>query len=321
MSIFRGFKHFWEDPAYKVCKWLLHFVEPEKIPDRIYLKYQYHFVLGKILDLKHPKSFNEKLQWLKLYNRNPLYTKLVDKFEVKEWVAEKIGKQYTIPTLAVYDNINQIDLDELPKQFVLKCTHDSGSIVICKNKKEFDLEASKKVLEKGLKNDFFSKHREWPYQDVPRRIIAESYLTDCQQDIQTSASCHKKILMDYRFYCFDGEPMVIYAYTNYLQEDGSKPEPSNCEYMDLSWQPLQFHQHSLPRGDVPKPGKIMEMKSLASILSKDIPFVRVDFYCNDDRIYFGEMTFFPGSGLSRFYPDSYDLILGHYLRLPSKRNG
>lgn len=321
MNVFRGLKHLWEDPAYKVCIWLLQFVKPEHIPDKLFLKYQYHFVFGERLNLKHPKTFNEKLQWLKLYNRNPLYTTLVDKYRVKEWAAGIIGKQYVIPTLAVYDNASQINLNELPEQFVLKCTHDSGSIVICKNKKQFDFEAAKTQLEKGLNDDFFSKHREWPYRDVSRKIIAEHYLTECQEDIQAINSCNKKILMDYRFYCFDGEPKLIYAYTSFLQEDGSKPEPSNCEYMNLSWQPLNFHQHSLPRGNVPKPEKIEEMKSLASLLSKDIPFVRVDFYSKGDKIYFGEMTFFPGSGLSRFYPDSYDLVLGRYLRLPPKGNG
>lgn len=320
MSFFRGLKHFWEDPEYKVCKWLLRSVDSARIPDRPYLKYQYHFIFGKNLDLKHPKTFNEKLQWLKLYDRNPLYSILVDKYKVKNWVENIIGNQYIIPTLAVYENVEQINLNELPDQFVLKCTHDSGSIVICKDKKEFDLEGAKRVLEKSLKENFYSKHREWPYRDVPRRVIAELYLADCQQEIQTDSSCHSRILMDYRFYCFNGDPTVIYAYTNYLQEDGSKPVPSNCEYMDLSWNPLLFHQHSLPRGNVPKPESLEKMISLARTLSKGIPFVRVDFYSNGDRIYFGEMTFFPGSGLSRFYPDEYDSVLGQRLKLPSKRN-
>lgn len=309
-------RHFFEDPEYKICKILIRIVKPEHIPDRLFLKYQFHYVFGRPLNLKNPKSFNEKLQWLKLYDRNPLYTILVDKYAVKNWVSDKIGEKYIIPTIAEYNNVSQINPSTLPSKFVLKCTHDSGSIAICNDIERFDLEAAKVALAHGLNNSFYKQHREWPYKNVYRRVIAEHYLEECLQPLVIDKSNSVLVLMDYRFYCFNGEPRFIYAYTNYLQEKGTKPIPSNCEYMDLAWNPLPFHQHSLPRGDVPRPKKLDEMILLAKNLSHSIPFARIDFYSNDDSVYFGEITFYPGSGLSPFYPNDYDLKLGQLLKLP-----
>ena len=180
MNLIRATKHFFQDPAYKIVKFALHFVPAAAIPDKLFLKYQFHYVFGYRLDLKHPKTFNEKLQWLKLYDRNPLYTTLVDKYAVKQWVADKIGEQYVIPTLAVYDSVDEICWDDLPKQFVMKCTHDSGSTCICKDKASFDIETAKKTLKTSLATDFYIKNREWPYKKVPHRIIAEKYTLDLQ---------------------------------------------------------------------------------------------------------------------------------------------
>ena len=224
MNVFRVLKHFGEDPEYKICKLLLRFVKPEHIPDKMFLKYQYHYVFGKRLNLRHPKSFNEKLQWLKLYDHNPLYTTLVDKYAVKEWVANRIGEQYVIPTFAVYDNTEQIDLSKLPDRFVLKCTHDSGSVVICKDKRTFDFDAAKQILTQGLKYNFYKKHREWPYKNIRPRIIAEEY-KDGGATLE---------LVDYKFYCFNGQPLIV------MVASGRFSGEKTFAYLDAGWNKLNI---------------------------------------------------------------------------------
>jgi len=292
-----------EDPEYKICQFLLRFMKPDSIPDRMFIKYQYHRVFGHVLDLKNPKTFNEKLNWLKLYDRNPLYTTLVDKVKVKEWIAEKIGEQYTIPTLGVYDSVDEIDFDALPRQFVLKCSHDSGSVIICKDKSTFNIIEAKERLSKALKVDYYLNCREWPYKYVPRRILIEQYL-----------KFDGEIIMDYRIYCFNGIPRFVYAYTNKETYDGSKPEVLNCNYYDIDWNPLSFHQHSLPGVNVKKPNHLEMMIEKASIIAEGMPFVRVDFY-DTDIILFGEMTLYPGAGMSPFYPESSDVGIGDMLNI------
>lgn len=276
---------------------------PHWMSDKFYLSTLFRQVMGYKINWKNPKTFNEKLNWLKINDRNPLYTKLVDKYEVKQWVADIIGEQYVIPTLGVWNHFNEIDFNQLPNQFVLKCTHDSGSIAICTDKRTFDKEAACEKLEKGLKHNMFWDAREWPYKNVPPRIIAEKYL-----------EFEGRYIMDYRIYCFNGVPKFIYAYTNYAQIDGGKPEPSNCDYFDLDWNPLPFHQHFMPRGDVKKPEHLDDMIIGAISLSKDIPFARVDFY-ESKVAKFGEITFYPGGGLSKIHPSDYDAIIGELLKV------
>lgn len=302
-------KQFIQDPEYKLAQVALRFIGEERLPDRMVIKYQFHNVFGYPLDLKHPQTFNEKLQWLKLYNRNPLYTTLVDKYRVKHWVAEKIGEQYVIPTLAVYDSVDDIDLDKLPNQFVLKCNHDSGSVVICRDKLTFDFAAAKRILQNGLNTDFYLKHREWPYKNVKRCIIAEKYLEPVVESIDIASH-----IMDYRIYCFDGNPLMIYAYTNYLQSNNSKPEPSNCDYFDVNWQPLPYIQRSQSRGNIERPKELSCMLDAAQQMSKDIPFARIDFY-ETDKLYLGEITFYPGAGLSKFHPHIWDKKIGEHINL------
>lgn len=305
-SLSNKVKLFLEDPDYRICKILIRYVKPDLIPDRMFLKYQFHYVFGYHLDLNNPRTYNEKLQWLKLYDHNPLYTTLVDKFAVKKWVAEKIGKEYVIPTIAVYETADQIDIAKLPDRFVLKCTHDSGSFAICRDKESFDVESAKRMLDLGLKNDFYKKHREWPYKNVPRRIIAEQFLEDNRSSE----------LRDYKFFCMDGKCKSVLIVTN---KTGSGK--TYYDYFDFDFNHLDFTRgHPNSPFKVSKPELFEEMKALSEELSEGITNVRCDFYEANGRIYFGEMTFFPASGIIPFRPDKFDLEWGGWIKLPPKRH-
>ena len=273
--------------------------------DEKYLRYKFQAVFGYELDLKNPQTFNEKLQWLKLHDRNPLYTTLVDKYAVKKWVADKIGKQYIIPTLGVWDRFDEIDFDKLPVQFVLKTTHDSGGVVICHDKNTFDKQAARKKLEKSLKNNFYYMGREWPYKNVPPRIIAEPFLTD---NIHTD-------LADYKFFCFHGVP-------RYCQVITDRSTSEKVDFFDMDWhhQPFTGLMKPFPPAkQVPsKPVNFDRMKYACSVLSKNIPFVRVDFYEVQDKMYLGEMTFYPASGFGSFSPKEWDKKIGDLLELPTE---
>ena len=274
---------------------------PKSMSDKYFIRVTWEQCMGFKLDLDNPKTFNEKLQWLKLNNRDTLLVNLVDKKLAKEWVASRVGKGFVIPTLGVYDSVDRINVDELPNQFVLKCNHDCGSVIICRNKSEFDFESAKSKLNAALKNNYYWDSREWPYKKVKRCIIAEEYLGDG--------------LQDYRVYCFGGEPKLIYSYTNESKKDGSKPETSYCDVFDTSWNPMPYHQNALPHGDVLPPEHLNEMINCARMLAEPFPFVRVDFY-DTDRPFVGELTFFPGGGFSPFHPSEWDSILGSWVSLP-----
>ena len=302
MSFFRGLKHFWEDPEYKICKSMLRFIDPAHISDKLYLKYQYHYVFGEKLDLKHPKKFNEKLQWLKLYDRNPLYTTLVDKYAVKKWVADKIGDEYVIPTLAVYDNAEQIDLKELPFRFVLKCTHDSGSVIICKDKQSFNLDETKRILDAKLKTDFYLKYREWPYKNVKPRIIAEEYKEDSSGELR-----------DYKVYAFNGKcDYLMFCF------DRSKGD-TKFFYFDKEWNlKKNLSCDGLKYGDsiqIAKPQNLDLIFQIAESLSVGIPFVRIDFYEVEGHLYFGEFTFFPTGGIDDTRTEELNEYLNGHLEI------
>lgn len=270
------------------------------IPDKMFLKIQYKSVFGKKLNLKNPKTFNEKLQWLKLYDRNPEYCKFVDKYEVKKYISEKIGEQYIIPTLGVWDKFEDIDFDLLPNQFVLKCTHDSGSVVICRDKANFDISAAKKKIESKLSSNLFWHGREWPYKNVKPRIIAEEYMEDASSED----------LKDYKFYCFNGEPRFLY-----LSHGLSNHATGRISYLTLDWEREPFKRNDFaPFEDLPpKPANYELMIEFCKQLSKDIPFLRVDFYDINGQLYFGELTFFPGSGFTKFEPVEWDEKIGDWL--------
>lgn len=270
--------------------------------DEHYLKIAFWARMGKWPNIEHPQTFSEKLQWMKLHDRNPLYTKLVDKYEVKPLVAEKIGKEYIIPTIGVWDCVNEIDFDSLPNQFVLKCTHDSGGLVICKDKSKLNKEMAKKKLAACLKHSFYWGMREWPYKDVKPRVIAEQYMEDETGELR-----------DYKFFCFNGEVKALF-----IASDRTKDVETKFDFFDENFNHLPF-TNGHPNADTPptKPVCFEEMKKLAAILSKGIPQVRVDFYEIRGKVYFGEMTFFHWSGMTPFVPEEWDYKFGSWIKLPN----
>lgn len=271
--------------------------------DEFYLKYRYRIEMNKKLNLENPKTFSEKLQWLKLYDRNPLYTTLVDKYAVKEYIAKKIGEEYIIPTLGVWDKFDDIDFDKLPNQFVLKCTHDCGGIVICKDKSKMDIKSAKKKINKHLKNNFYYSGREWPYKNVKPRIIAEKYVED--------ESGYE--LKDYKFFCFHGEPKILFIATD--RGTDTKFDFYNTEFEHLGI----TNGHPNATKEIRKPKNYEKMLEVVSELSKNIPHVRVDLYNNNGQILFGEMTFYHWSGFVPFEPEEWDKIMGDWLVLPEKK--
>lgn len=275
------------------------------MPDRLYLKLSFRRKMGKKLDLVNPKTFNEKVQWLKLYDRKPEYTTMVDKYEVKEYVANAIGREYIIPTLGVWNSFDDIDFDSLPNQFVLKCTHDSGGLVIVKDKNHFDKDAAKQKIIRSLHNDYYKRGREWPYKNVKRRIIAEKYMEDSET----------KELRDYKFFAFDGEVKALFIATDRQKQD----EDTKFDFYDTNFNHLDIrHGHPNSTATINKPIQFEKMKELASILSKGIPEVRVDFYEVDGKVYFGELTFSHHNGMVPFEPEEWDAVFGSWITLPSK---
>lgn len=272
--------------------------------DRKFLEALFPLRVGYKLNLESPRTFNEKLQWLKLYDRRPEYTLMVDKYEAKKYVASIIGEEHIIPTLSVYDRAEDIDFDALPNQFVLKCTHDSGGIVICKDKSKLDREAAIKKLAHGLKVNYFYQNREWAYKNVRPRIIAEQYKTDDGEELK-----------DYKWFCFDGEPKAMFVATDRF----TKGEETKFDFYDADFNHLPFtNGHPNATKKIEKPRGFEEMKALAAKLSKGIPQVRIDFYDINGKIYFGEITFFHWSGMKPFDPIEWDYKFGEWIHLPAK---
>ncbi len=270
--------------------------------DKLYLKLLYRAKLHKKLDFKHPKTFNEKLQWLKVYDRNPEYTRLVDKYEVKPYVADRIGEEYIIPTLGVWDSFDEIDFDALPQQFVLKCTHDSGGLVICRDKSKLDIAAAREKIEHCLKRNYFYNTREWPYKNVKPRILAEKYMED-----EFGAG-----LKDYKFFCFDGEVKVMFVASD-------RGIDTRFDFYDTEFHKLPLKQHyENGTKDIPKPDGFEKMLALASTISEGLVHARIDFYDINGIIYFGEITFYHFSGLEAFEPEQYDRVFGDWIKLPIK---
>lgn len=276
------------------------------LPDKIFLKAAFRARFGRKLDLNNPKTFNEKLQWLKLYDRKPEYTKMVDKYLVRDYVKEKIGEEYLIPLLGVWENPEKINFDELPMQFVLKCNHNSGlGMCICKDKNSLDINKVKAELKNGIDQNYYLTGREWPYKDVPRRIIAEKYMVD--------ESGYE--LKDYKFYCFDGKVKLVM-----INSDRMSLEKTKANYFDENYQPLDF-VWGYENAEIPpqKPEKFEEMKYLAEKLSENISHVRIDFYQTPSGIYFGEITFFDGCGFDAIEPIEWDYKIGSWLKLPMEK--
>ncbi len=273
--------------------------------DKKYIRERYYERLNKIPDLVNPSTFNEKLQWLKLYNRNPEYIQMVDKYEVKEYIAQIIGKEYIIPTLGVWDKVEDINFDELPNQFVIKCTHNSGGLVICRDKSKLDSKKIKEKIEKSLRRNYYYAGREWPYKNVKKRIIVEKYMEDK----------YGNDLKDYKLFCFNGEAKYILVCSN---RQGSF---KNTDFFDINWKLMPFtrENHTNNPNGIDRPKNLEKMVEIANKLSKDIPFVRVDLYEINDKVYFGELTFFPSSGFEGFNPKEWDKKLGDMLELPKEK--
>lgn len=270
------------------------------------LRFMYWYATGEHLNLKNPLSFNEKMQWLKLYDRRPIYTTMADKYAAKQYAASIIDEKYIVPTYGVWNDARDIDWETLPKEVVLKCNHGYGGItgiVICKDLSRLNKAEATRCLNKALKRNYFYTGREWPYKNIKPLVLAEKFLGEN--------------LQDYRVYCFNGEPKLIYSYTNVAQEDGSKPHVSACDIFDCDWNPMPFHQKTLPCGNVARPPHLQEMLEISTKLSKNIPFVRVDFY-EGEQLYLGELTFYPGGGMSSYYPSEWNNILGSWIVLPEK---
>jgi len=270
-------------------------------PDKLFLKIKYFLVTEKHLNLKEPKTFNEKLQWLKLYDRKSTYTKMVDKAEAKKYVAGIIGEEHIIPTIRIYNSFEEIFFEELPDQFVLKTTHDSGGVIICCDKQTFDIVAAKRKINKHLKINSFYRTREWPYKNVQPRIIAEKYMVD--------ESGYE--LKDYKFFCFDGK-------VHYIQVDFDRHINHKRNIYNTSWD-LQDFTIQYPNDinhKIPKPESLDNMISFANKLSEGFSHLRVDFYTINGDIYFGELTFYHGSGTESFVPEEWDYKFGSLLKLP-----
>ena len=273
------------------------------LPDKQYLRLYYFIKFKRHLNLKNPQTYNEKLQWLKLYNRRPEYTTIVDKYEVKKFISNIIGEQYIIPTLGVWDSVEDIDFDALPNQFVLKCTHDSGGLVVCKDKSSLDISETKNILNKALKTSFYYIGREWPYKNVKPRIIAEKYM----EDTLTGE------LRDYKFFCFDG---VVKSFRVDTERGTGNVK---MDYFDRNGKHMPFERGHKNADVMPKvPQNINEMMDIAEKLSKGFCHLRVDLYNANGEIYFGELTFFSANGMVPFNPKEWDYKFGEWITLPKK---
>lgn len=273
------------------------------IPDEMYLKMVYRIKMHMPLNLSNPYLYNEKLQWLKLYDHQDFYTKMVDKYEMKQFVIDRIGEGHVVPLLGMWDKFEDIDFSNLPNRFVLKASNDQGSVIVCNNKENLNLDKSKKILNNSLKNNFFYVGREWPYKNVKPRIIAEELLE--------SNTGHKG-LTDYKFFCFNGVPRIMYI-SNDLDD-----EPKT-DFFDMDFNRLDMRMRDKnSEGEVEKPEFFEDMKKAAEKLSVGIPQLRVDFYCTKENYYVGELTFFHNGGFSKIYPEKWMKIMGDWIELPNK---
>jgi hypothetical protein len=274
------------------------------LPDEIYLKIMYRLNMGRPLNLKKPAYFNEKLQWLKLYYRNPMYTTLADKYAARKHVADMIGEKYLIPLIGIWDRFDEIDFDSLPDQFVLKCTHNSGGVIVCQSKNVLDIRAVGRQFKKQLKRNYYYLHREWSYKNIKPRILCEKLIS----------SKNGGLPMDYKFHCFNGQPDSVMICSD--RQSGN----TKFYYFDRNWELLKYNNNGIqPNDDMlfPRPSKLDEMFELASSLSRGIPYVRVDLYFENDEIYFGEMTFYSDAGFDSKMLKETDLLFGNKLDLSS----
>lgn len=289
----------------RIINKILKFKIFNKLNDKLFLKMEYFFRIGKRLNLKKPQSFNEKLQWLKLYDRNPYYTDLADKCAVRKIVAKEIGESYLIPIIGIYKSFDEIDFDILPDKFVIKCSHDSGGVFICKDKAKLDIIDLKNKVNRLLKVNYYYVHREWVYKNIPPMIIIEKYMTD---NVNSQ-------LFDYKIMCFNGKAKCSFVCT----ERDNKELGLAVTFFDINWNRMPFKRHyRVSDKKIAKPKNYDLMIKLSETLAKRIPFVRVDWYEINGKLYFGELIFYLGSGLEEFEPVEWDYKLGKMIKLPTK---
>lgn len=280
------------------------------LPDSVYIGFRYKMKLGKFPHLKKPRTFNEKMQWLKIHDRKELYTRLVDKYEAKKFIEKVMGKEYVIKTLGVWDKFEDIDFDKLPNKFVLKCTHDSGGGIICRDKTNLDMEAAEQKLNKSLADNYYWGEREWPYKNVVPRILAEEYMDDYEEGSEN----YGKGLTGYKFFTFNKVPKMLYV-SRGLEDHAT----AQISFFDLKGRKLPFKRKDYKgiEGNIKMPETMPEMikivKRLAEIV--DAPFLRVDLYEIRGKIYFSEFTFFPCGGMIPFEPEKWDRVLGDWIRI------
>ena len=291
---------------YKICNILGYYRLLDWMSDKKYLELRYKTHFRENLSLQSSHMFNAKLQWLKLNDRKPEYTTMVDKYKVREYISKLIGEQYLIPLLGVWDNPDEIDFDALPEKFVLKCNHNSGlGMCICKDKNSLDINKVKKELRRGLKQDYYLTGREWPYKNVKRKIIAEQFMKSDEGG-----------LTDYKVHCFNGVPKLILVCKDRFTKTGLTED-----FFDVEWNHLDVKRPKQNNSSTPiaKPDELDEILKLSAKLSKNIPFLRTDFYIIEGKVYFSELTFYPASGFEKFEPEKWDEILGEWLVLPEKK--
>jgi len=276
------------------------------IPDKLFLKMKYKLKTGNKLNLKDPKTFNEKLQWLKIHDRKDIYIDMVDKAKAKEYVSKIIGEEYIIPTIGIYESFDDIDFDKLPKQFVIKCTHDSGGLVIVKDKLKLDINNTRKIINKCLKRNYYYVGREWPYKNVKPRIIIEKYMEDKKF----------KSMQDYKFFCFNGNPKIMYISSGLENHDTAA-----MSFFDMNYKiiPLKRLDYKLLSTIPPKPKNFNKMKEFSETLSKGIPHIRVDWYEINGKLYFGELTFSTCAGMMPFENEKWNEELGNWIKLPKEK--
>ncbi len=273
-------------------------------PEKMYLKVLFKNRMNSKLDLKNPKTFSEKLQWLKLYDRKPEYATMVDKAEVKKYISEKLGEEYLIPTIGIYESVAEIPFDDLPEKFIIKCTHDSGSVFICDKKKDINFDEIKTKLTQNLKTPFFYCSGEWVYKNVKPQVIVEEFISDENGNSP----------VDYKFFCFNGVMEIFKIDYNRFTKRAANYYNKKCELLEIG----KVNSIPDPTIKLDLPDNFKEMVEITEKLSKGIPFLRVDLYSVNNRIYFGELTFYPSSGIEAFVGDG-DNIMGDLLILPKRK--
>lgn len=275
----------------------------DRVPEPQYLKKLYKLSVGKDLELSCPTGFTEKIQWIKLYDRNPQYTIMQDKLLMRDFVTERIGSEYLIPLIGSWDKADDIDITAFPDQFVLKCNHDCASVIICRDKSTFNFTEAKSKLNKCLQTDYSKYSVEWAYKDIPRRIIAEKYMQDGETETLT----------DYKFYCFNGKAKMVMA----ISGAPHSVERKHTIY-DMKWERMPVYKKNDidSEASFEKPACLEAVAALAEKISEGIPFVRVDFYIINNHPYFGEVAFYPDSGFLEFYPEEWEKRIGSWIELP-----